>query len=96
MAGKKTAHKTSLAAGAQIDLEKEAQEQQKKIQTQMEKILTSVKSKHEEEQVRDKKRQPTSERNGVINATRGSPMHKKHTSAGQAEFNKVTGKVGNS
>lgn len=43
-AGEKALRKTSLAGGARVDLEKAAQQQQLKLQEQMERILTSVKA----------------------------------------------------
>ncbi|XP_070824971.1 immunoglobulin-like and fibronectin type III domain-containing protein 1 [Chaetodon trifascialis] len=70
-AGKKIARKTTLAGGARIDLEKVAREQQIKSREEMEKILASVKAKHKEGQLRDKKTLTTSRRDGDINAITG-------------------------
>lgn len=52
-AGEKVARKTSLAGGARVDLEKAAQQQQIKLQEQMERILTSVKATHERGHARE-------------------------------------------
>ncbi|XP_051280976.1 immunoglobulin-like and fibronectin type III domain-containing protein 1 isoform X2 [Dicentrarchus labrax] len=70
-AGKKKAHKTTLAGGARADLEKVAREQQIKNREEMEKILASVKAKYEEGQQKDKKTLTTSERDGEITAVTG-------------------------
>ncbi|XP_041800845.1 immunoglobulin-like and fibronectin type III domain-containing protein 1 [Chelmon rostratus] len=70
-AGKKTARKTTLAGGSQIDLEKVAREQQIKNREEMEKILASVKAKHKEGQLRDKKTLTTSGRDDDIGAITG-------------------------
>nr|XP_046254100.1 immunoglobulin-like and fibronectin type III domain-containing protein 1 [Scatophagus argus] len=71
-AGKKTARKTTLAGGARIDLEKVAREQQIKNREEMEKILASVKAKHEEGQLRDKKTLTMNVREGEISAMGGT------------------------
>uniref|UniRef100_A0A3Q1G3J2 Immunoglobulin like and fibronectin type III domain containing 1, tandem duplicate 2 n=1 Tax=Acanthochromis polyacanthus TaxID=80966 RepID=A0A3Q1G3J2_9TELE len=54
LAGKKIARKTTLAGGARIDLEKVAKEQQIKYRQEMEKILASVKAKHDGGQPKEK------------------------------------------
>uniref|UniRef100_A0A3P8TSA2 Immunoglobulin like and fibronectin type III domain containing 1, tandem duplicate 1 n=1 Tax=Amphiprion percula TaxID=161767 RepID=A0A3P8TSA2_AMPPE len=54
LAGKKIARKTTLAGGARIDLEKVAKEQQIKYRQEMEKILASVKAKHDGGQLKEK------------------------------------------
>lgn len=142
-----------MAGGAQIDLEKVAREQQIKNREEMEKILASVKAKHKEGQLRDKKTLTTSGRDDDIGAITGpgkssgavkdesnaartsglseptgskgkaktknsrgdgtvtisddsgcvtkaeeqiivdGPKSKRHTRCGQADFDKVTGKV---
>uniref|UniRef100_A0A3B5B0C1 Immunoglobulin-like and fibronectin type III domain-containing protein 1 n=1 Tax=Stegastes partitus TaxID=144197 RepID=A0A3B5B0C1_9TELE len=52
--GKKIARKTTLAGGSRIDLDKVAKEQQIKYRQEMEKILASVKAKHEGGQPKEK------------------------------------------
>ncbi|XP_035806570.2 immunoglobulin-like and fibronectin type III domain-containing protein 1 isoform X2 [Amphiprion ocellaris] len=54
LAGKKIGRKTTLAGGARIDLEKVAKEQQIKYRQEMEKILASVKAKHDGGQLKEK------------------------------------------
>lgn len=84
-----------MAGGARIDLEKVAQQQLIKIQEQREESSASVKAKQEGQL-------PNSERDGEGNAVSGTskskkagcdPKRKKHSRSGQADFNKVTGKV---
>ncbi|XP_070765961.1 immunoglobulin-like and fibronectin type III domain-containing protein 1 [Enoplosus armatus] len=70
-AGKKTARKTTLAGGTRTDLEKVAKEQQIKIQEEMEKILATVKAKHEDGQLKEQKTLTTSGRDGEISAVNG-------------------------
>uniref|UniRef100_A0A8C4NP51 Uncharacterized protein n=1 Tax=Dicentrarchus labrax TaxID=13489 RepID=A0A8C4NP51_DICLA len=89
-AGKKKAHKTTLAGGARADLEKVAREQQIKNREEMEKILASVKAKYEEGQQKDKKTLTTSERDGEITAVTGPGKDgravKDKTNAAKASF----------
>lgn len=93
-ADEKAARKTSLAGGARVDLEKAAQQQQIKLQEQMEWILTSVKATHEGGHTGHNKRAASSDRNHNVNTTRGtSPEHQGHIRCAQTEMSKVTGKV---
>lgn len=66
------ARKTTLARGAQADLERVVREQQIKNREEMEKILASVKAKHKEGQVRDEKTLTRSGRDDDITAVNGA------------------------
>ncbi|KAL7398350.1 hypothetical protein ABVT39_008335 [Epinephelus coioides] len=70
-AGRKRARKTTLAGGAQIDLEKVAREQQIKNREEIEKILAAVKVKHGEGQLKERKTLITNGRDGEISAATG-------------------------
>ncbi|XP_074498623.1 immunoglobulin-like and fibronectin type III domain-containing protein 1 [Sebastes fasciatus] len=71
-AGMKRARKTTLAGGAQIDLEKVAREQQIKNREEMEKILAAVKARHGEGQPKVGKSLTTSGRDGERSAVTGT------------------------
>lgn len=68
----KRARKTTLAGGAQIDLEKVAREQQIKNREEMEKILAAVKARHGEGQPKVGKSLTTSGRDGERSAVTGT------------------------
>ncbi|CAJ1084767.1 immunoglobulin-like and fibronectin type III domain-containing protein 1 [Xyrichtys novacula] len=53
--GKKTVRRSTLAGGGRIDLEKVAKEQQLQNQEAMERILAAVKTKYNEEQLKEEK-----------------------------------------
>lgn len=90
-AGEKAARKASVAGGARVDLEKAAQQQQIKLQEQMERILTSVKATHEKEHG---KRSADSQRKPEVNTSNGTgPEHRAHAGSTQMKLNKGTGKV---
>lgn len=90
-AGEKAAHKASVAGGARVDLEKAAQQQQIKLQEQMERILTSVKATHEKEQG---KRSAHSQRKPEVTTSNGTaPELQAHMGSAQTKLNKGTGEV---
>lgn len=86
-AGEKAARKTSLAGGALVDLEKAAQQQQIKLQEQMERILTSVKATQEGGHVREGSR---AERNTTGGTGR---TQQTHIRSAQTELNGLAGTV---
>lgn len=90
-AGEKAARKASVAGGARVDLEKAAQQQQIKLQEQMERILTSVKATHEKEHG---KRSTDSQSKPEVNTSNGTgPEHRAHVGSAQMKLNKGTGEV---
>lgn len=86
--GEKAARKTSLAGGTRVDLEKAAQQQQIKLQEQMERILTSVKAMHDGGPARDNNRTAAGERN-----TSGGTVRKQqaNTRSAKSELNRLAG-----
>uniref|UniRef100_A0A4W6DDZ4 Immunoglobulin like and fibronectin type III domain containing 1, tandem duplicate 3 n=1 Tax=Lates calcarifer TaxID=8187 RepID=A0A4W6DDZ4_LATCA len=70
-AGKKKPRKTTLAGGAQIDLEKVAKEQQIKNSEEMEKILAAIKAKHQPGQLKGEKILTAGGRDGEITSVNG-------------------------
>lgn len=88
--GEKAARKTSLAGGARVDLEKAAQQQQIKLQEQMERILTSVKATHEGGHARENNREAAGERT-TTGGTGGEQRARIRSS--QTELNRQAGTV---
>ncbi|XP_029689550.1 immunoglobulin-like and fibronectin type III domain-containing protein 1 [Takifugu rubripes] len=87
-AGEKAARKASVAGGARVDLEKAAQQQQIKLQEQMERILTSVKATHEK---KHGKRSDDSQRKPEVTTSNGTgPEHQAHMGSAQTMLNKGT------
>ncbi|KAM9351009.1 immunoglobulin-like and fibronectin type III domain-containing protein 1 [Symphorus nematophorus] len=90
-AGKKIARKTTLAGGAQADLEKVAREQQIKNQQEMEKILASIKTKPGGGQLGDGK---TNNPNELASDNEASDTEALDSEAGDSDENKnSTGQV---
>lgn len=89
-AGEKAARKTSLAGGARVDLEKAAQQQQIKLQEQMERILTSVRATHEGGHARENNRAAAGERNTTGGTGREQQAHIR---SAQTELSRLAGTV---
>lgn len=85
--GHKAARKTSLAGGARLDLEKVAQQQQIKLQEQMERILTSVKAT-QGGHTRENDREGAGERNTTGGTSR---KQQAHIRSAQTEPNRLAG-----
>lgn len=90
-AGEKAARKASVAGGGRVDLEKAAQQQQIKLQEQMERIQTSVKATHEKEH---SKRSANSQRKPEVTTSNGTgPEQRAHMGSAQTKLTKGTGEV---
>uniref|UniRef100_A0A674MMP7 Immunoglobulin like and fibronectin type III domain containing 1, tandem duplicate 2 n=1 Tax=Takifugu rubripes TaxID=31033 RepID=A0A674MMP7_TAKRU len=83
-AGEKAARKASVAGGARVDLEKAAQQQQIKLQEQMERILTSVKATHEK---KHGKRSDDSQRKPEVTTSNGTGPEENKVFTGSSEGN---------